>query len=265
MRYNLKMAGSGISLPFAFGLPAGTDSARRPTRGRPPGARYPRPVMAAAYALQPVEDLDSAAVDAVRRIYEEGFPERLRADFRSLTGEREDGETALALVGGRQPCGFAMLRRLGDTGWTYLRYFVVEQRLRGHGLGGIMWNQLTARLRADGCTLLVFDVEDPGEPGCGRDESQIRSRRVGFYQRHGAVVLPVRGYRTPHGSAGDDGWTPMLLMAAPVAAGVRAPGAGEARAIVSAVYQHRWRLDPGHPQIAATQVAAPDSPDRTQE
>jgi len=214
-------------------------------------------VTAVAYALEPVEALDTTAVDAVRRIYEDGFPARLRADFTSLTDQREAGEAALALVCGRQPCGFAMLRRLGVTGWTYLRFFVIEQRLRGQGLGGIMWDQLTARLRADGCTLLVFDVEDPGEPGCGPAESQVRSRRVGFYQRHGAVVLPVRGYRTPHGSAGDGGWTPMLLMAAPVAAGGPAPGTGEARAIVSAVYRHRWRLDPGHPQIAATRVAAP--------
>jgi GNAT superfamily N-acetyltransferase len=214
--------------------------------------------MAVAYALEPVEALDTVAVDAVRGIYEDGFPERLRADFTSLTDRREDGEAALALVRGRQPCGFVMLRRLGGTGWTYLRYFVVEQRLRGQGLGGTMWDQLTARLRADGCTLLVFDVEDPGETGCGPAESQVRSRRVGFYRRHGAVVLPVRGYRTPHDSADGDGWTPMLLMAAPVAAGGPAPGAGEAGAIVSAVYQHRWRLDPGHPQIAATQVATPE-------
>jgi GNAT superfamily N-acetyltransferase len=212
--------------------------------------------MAAAYALEPVEALDTAAVDAVRRIYEDGFPARLRAEFTSLTDRREDGETALALVRGRQPCGFAMLRRLGATGWTYLRYFVVERRLRGQGLGGTMWDQLIARLRADGCTLLVFDVEDPGEPGCGPAESQVRSRRVGFYQRHGAVLLPVHGYRAPDGGA-DDGWTPMLLMAAPVATGGPAPGAGEAPAIVSAVYQHRWRLDPGHPQIAATRVAGP--------
>ena len=34
------------------------------------GTRYPRPVMAAAYVLEPVEDLDTAAVGAVRRIYE---------------------------------------------------------------------------------------------------------------------------------------------------------------------------------------------------
>lgn len=218
----------------------------------------------AACALEPVEALDTVAADAVRRIYEEGFPDHLRADFTSLTDHREDGEAALALVRGRQPCGFAMLRRLGATGWTYLRYFVVDQRLRGQGLGGVLWGQLTARLRADGCTLLVFDVEDPGEPGCGPAESQVRSRRVAFYQRHGAVLLPVRGYQTPHGNAGDDGWTPMLLMAAPVAVGGPAPGAGQARAIVSAVYQHRWRLDPGHPRIAATQIAAPDSPDRIQ-
>ena len=224
------------------------------------GTRYPRPVMAAAYVLEPVEDLDTAAVGAVRRIYEEGFPDHLRADFTSLTDNREDGESALALVLRRQPCGFAMLRRLGVTGWTFLRYFVVDQRLRGQGLGGIMWDQLIAWLQADGCTLLVFDVEDPGEPGCGPAQAQVRSRRVRFYQRHGAVVLPLRGYRTPHASAGDDGWTPMLLMAAPVAVGGPAPGAGEARAIVSAVYQHRWRLDPGHPQIAATQVTAPASP-----
>jgi GNAT superfamily N-acetyltransferase len=218
----------------------------------------------AAYALEPVEALDTTAVAAVRRIYEEGFPDRLRADFASLTDEREDGEAALALVRGRQPCGFAMLRRLGVTGWTYLRYFVVDQRLRGQGLGGIMWDLLTARLRAEGCTLLVFDVEDPGEPGCGPAELQVRTRRVGFYRRHDAVVLPVRGYQTPHGSADGDGWTPMLLMAAPVAAGGPAPGAGEARAIVSAVYQHRWRLEPGHRRIAAAQVVAPDSPDRIQ-
>jgi GNAT superfamily N-acetyltransferase len=217
-----------------------------------------RPWLMAAYALEPVEALDTMAVDAIRRIYHEGFPDRLRADFASLAGQREEGEAALALVGGWQPCGFAMLRRLGVTGWTYLRYFVVDQRLRGQGLGGIMWDLLTARLRADGGTLLVFDVEDPGEPGCGPAESQVRTRRVGFYQRHGAVVLPVRGYRTPHGSAGDHGWTPMLLMAAPVADGGPAPGAGQARAIVSAVYQHRWRLEPGHPRIAATQVVAPE-------
>jgi GNAT superfamily N-acetyltransferase len=209
--------------------------------------------MAHAYALVPVEALDTAARDAVRRIYEDGFPARMRADFASLTDHREDGETALALVRAGAPCGFAMLRRLGGTGWTFLRYFVVDQRQRGQGLGGIMWHQLTARLRSAGCTLLVFDVEDPAEPGCSPAESHVRTRRIGFYQRLGAKVLPVSGYRTPHGS--DDGWAPMLLMAAPVAAGTPAPEADQVPELVSAVYQHRWRLDPGERRIAGVRFA----------
>jgi hypothetical protein len=130
--------------------------------------------------------------------------------------------------------------------------------VRGRGLGGIMWDQLTGRLRAEGQSLLVFDVEDPGEAGCGPAESQVRLRRIGFYERHGAARLPVRGYRTPHKSAGGDGWSPMLLMAAPLAVGATAPGASEVRAIVSAVYEHRWRLEPGHPWIAAAEVVGQD-------
>jgi GNAT superfamily N-acetyltransferase len=212
---------------------------------------------AATYALEPVGALDTAARDAVRRIYEDGFPARMRADFASLTDHREDGETALALLQGeqRRPCGFAMLRRLGKTGWTFLRYFVVDERLRGQGLGATMWDQLTAWLRTDGCTLLVFDVEHPGEPGCSPSEAQVRSRRVVFYERQGARVLSVHGYQAPHASAGGDGWAPMLLMAAPVTPGVPAPGHGLAPAIVSAVYEHRWRLEPGDPRIAAIQFA----------
>jgi GNAT superfamily N-acetyltransferase len=209
--------------------------------------------MVHAYALVPVEALDSAARNAVRRIYEDGFPARMRADFASLTDHREDSETALALVRAGEPCGFAMLRRLGNTGWTFLRYFVVDERQRGQGLGATMWDQLTAWLRTDGCTLLVFDVEHPGEPGCGRAEAHVRERRVVFYERQGARVLAVHGYQAPHGNEADDGWAPMLLMAAPVTPGVPAPGHGLAPAIVSAVYEHRWRLEPGDPRITAIQ------------
>jgi GNAT superfamily N-acetyltransferase len=166
---------------------------------------------AAACTLEPVDSLGSAATAAVRRIYEQGFPSRLRAGFATLTRQRQAGEMSLALVRDGQPRGFAVLRPLGETGWVFLRYFVVDERLRGQGLGGIMWHELAALLRADGYTLLVFDVEDPAEPGCGAVQARIRSRRIGFYQRHGAGLLPVHGYRTPHGS----GWAPMLLLTRP--------------------------------------------------
>lgn len=67
----------------------------------------------------------------------------------------------------------------------------------------------------DGYTLLVFDVEDPAEPGCGREQARVRSRRIGFYRRHGAHLRPVQGYHAPHGSE----WAPMLLPAAALDAG----------------------------------------------
>jgi GNAT superfamily N-acetyltransferase len=213
------------------------------------------------YSLEPLETLSAQAVAEVRRIYEEGFPAHQRAAFSELysadlTGR--DGEFALALVGtdhsgGGQPCGFAMLRPLGDTGWIFLRYIVVDERQRGQGLGGLLWDQLTARLRADGYTLLVFDVDDPAEPGFGPDEVKIRMRRIGFYERHGASLLPVTGYRTPHAGShdADPEWTPMLLLTAPLTDGNPVP---EAAPVVDAVHRYRWQLDPGDPELAGVLI-----------
>jgi Acetyltransferase (GNAT) family len=205
------------------------------------------PVTDGGYALEPVDDLDPGRVSEVRRIYEDGFAPHLRAGFASLISEREDEESALALMQGGEPRGFVMVRPLGGTGWMFLRYLVAGQR--GQGLGGIMWDQLMAWLRTAGYPLLVWDVEDPDEPGCDPAEVQIRNRRIRFYQRHEGHLLPVRGYGNPH----DDDWTPMRLMAAPVAPVDELP---RTPAIVAAVYRYRWRLEPGDPRVAATEVTA---------
>ena len=208
--------------------------------------------MAVAYTLEPVEALGSAEIDDIRRVYESGFAKHLRAGFSTITSQRQPGELAFALLQDGRPRGFAMLRPLGGTGWIFLRYFVVEEGQRGRGLGGILWQHVTDRVRDLGYTLLVFDVEDPDEPDCGEDEVRIRNRRIGFYLRQGAQLLPVSGYRTPHGSAEDPGWTPMRLMSAPLAAGQPVSVVSE---IVAAVYRYRWSLAPDHPQVTGTVVA----------
>src|SRR6202012_4899255 len=154
-------------------------------------------------------------------------------------------ELALALMQYGQPHGFAMLRPLGPTGWMFLRYFVAGQR--GQGLGRGMWDQLMAWLRDHGYPLLVWDGEGPGEPGPRPDEVTIRQRRIRFYERHGGRLLPVRGYGNPHG----DDWTPMRLMAAPTPGGTERPGP---RAVLSAVYHYRGRLNPADPRVTATRV-----------
>ena len=203
-----------------------------------------------AYRLEPAETLDPAAMTVLRRIYEEGFPPHQRADFAAVTAQRREDELALALVGGGQPCGFAMLRPLGSTGWIFLRYFVVDQAQRGQGLGGLLWERLTARLKAAGFTLLVFDIDDPDEPGCEPSEVGLRFRRLRFYQRHAASLLPVTGYRAPHVAPDTSGESPMLLMTAPLSDRpsdrLAAPDPGQAGAIVAAVYRFRWQREPGH-------------------
>jgi len=208
---------------------------------------------AARYALEPAAQLGSGDIETLRRIYEDGFPAHQRSDFATLIDSKEDGEFALALMRGPQPCGFAMLRELGPSGWVYLRYFVVDTRHQGQGLGGIMWDQLTARLAAAGSTLLVFDVEDPAEAGRDAVKARTRLRRIAFYERHGASVLPVSGYRTPGSGPDHQGWTPMLLMTAPLAGRPSVTSPDQADAIVSAVYRYRWQLSPEHPQVKAVQ------------
>jgi GNAT superfamily N-acetyltransferase len=216
------------------------------------------------YALEPVESLSPAAMATVRRIYEEGFPPHQRAGFSAVTDQRQDGELALALVRAGQPRGFAMLRPLGSTGWIFLRYFVVDEHQRGQGIGGLLWDRLTARLRAEGFALLVFDVDDPDERGCEPGQARIRSRRIRFYQRHGAVVLPVTGYRTPHADAKAPDWTPMLLMTAALNAPPRAQGVSRTLDVVAAVYRYRWLIDPGDPRIAGVRAAGQPARSRAQ-
>jgi GNAT superfamily N-acetyltransferase len=222
------------------------------------------------YTLTAVETLPTASAAAVRMIYEDGFPPHLKADYESLTDNRHPGELALALTGPGGPFGFALLRSLGTTGWMFLRYLVINAPRRGQGLGGVLWDLLTAALREWDCSLLVWDVEDPDEPGCPPEEVRTRRRRIAFYERHGGVLLPVTGYGNPypvsryehpHGDEQDGDWASMRLMAAALDAGRLAGDppvatAAHLRSVVEAVYLYRWSLSPGHPQVERTSYAA---------
>jgi GNAT superfamily N-acetyltransferase len=198
------------------------------------------------FVLESVDDLGPEETACLRSIYEDGFPPYQRDSFEVVTAGRQEGELALALTDRTGvPCGFAMLRPLGDTGWIFLRYFVVDSSQRGQGLGGVLWDLLTARLSTAGYTLLVFDVEDPKEPSCEPVQSEIRFRRIRFYQRHGASLLPVTGYHAPHVAPESSGWSPMLLMTAPLAgAQPLTEQILDSQAVASAVYRFRYELEP---------------------
>ena len=63
------------------------------------GYLYCSAMNAAAYTLEPVDDLGPGDIAGVRRIFEDGFAPHLRSEFGTLTTGREPGEIPLALVG----------------------------------------------------------------------------------------------------------------------------------------------------------------------
>ncbi|SMC58301.1 GNAT family N-acetyltransferase [Kibdelosporangium aridum] len=177
----------------------------------------------------------------VRKIYEDGFSARLRTPFEDLLTDR-----ALVLTDG-SPRGLAVLRELGPTDWVFLRYFVVGDR--GRGLGAILWSEVRREMADAGFTRIVYDVEDPAEEGIEEAEETVRSRRIAFYTRLGAVLLPINGYHQPN----EDEPHPMLLMAADLTQAQTAPITGDdLRDTMLAVYRYRYGLTDADPLVEST-------------
>lgn len=195
--------------------------------------------MSALPGLVSAATLPDAELDAVRAIYESAFPEELTVPFADLLADR-----LLVRVEHDGPSGFALVRDLGPTGWTFLRYYAVGRR--GRGIGSSMWADLTGLLAAEGRTRLVWDVEDPDEPGLPDHAVDEHRRRIAFYERLGGRLLPVREYLPPH----DDGHAPALrLMDQPLRPDLPEV---ELRALVEGVYERRYGLPADSPVVRRT-------------
>jgi hypothetical protein len=187
--------------------------------------------------LVSARSLDSAQLARVQEIYEDGFDPRLRSSFADLLTDR-----ALVLTDGA-PRGLAVLRALGPTSWVFLRYFVVGDR--GLGLGAQLWSAVRSSMADAGFTRIVYDVEDPAEPGISPAEEVVRHRRIAFYIRLGAVLLPANGYLP--------GSYPMLLMATDLDVAQTPPITGDdLRDTTLAVYRYRYGFATTDPVVQRT-------------
>lgn len=187
--------------------------------------------------------LSPAERDAVRAIYEDAFPDELRAPFDDLVADR-----MLVLLDDDGPAGLALVRDpLPDTTWTFLRYYAVGRR--GRGTGSRMWAELTGLLARDGRTRLVWDVEDPDEPGLSAAAVEEHRRRIAFYERLGGRLRPVRGYLPPH----DDGHAPRLLL---MDATIGAEPEPTLRTLVETVYRGRYGVPADDPVVMRTLAAS---------
>jgi hypothetical protein len=178
----------------------------------------------------------------VRAIYEDAFPDDLRVPFDDLFVDR-----LLVLLDDDGPAGFALVRDLDDTSWTFLRYYAVGRR--GRGTGSAMWRSLTAQLAGDGRTRLIWDVEDPDEAGLSPELVEEHRRRIVFYERLGGRLQPVRDYLPPH----DDGHAPqLLLMDTPLTDEPDPP----LRELVETVYLRRYGVAADDPAVRRTLLAS---------
>ncbi|MCU0296182.1 MAG: GNAT family N-acetyltransferase [Candidatus Nanopelagicales bacterium] len=144
------------------------------------------------------------------------------------------------------PVGLVLVRHLGTTSFSFLRYFVVDAQRRGRGHGSRLWSTLVDELRKAERTMLLLDVEDPDGRPDDSPERRDDLRRIDFYQRHGAEMLAVRQYAPP--DHGQDSEEPRLLLMG-AALGEPVPALRDA---VTAVYRDRYGLDPDHPVVRAT-------------
>lgn len=188
------------------------------------------------------DELTPRELDAVERIYVDAFPDDLQAPFPDLFADR-----MLVLLDETGPAGLALVRDLPGTTWTFLRYFAVGRR--GQGTGSTMWQHLTGLLAAEGRTRLVWDVEDPGEPGISEEAVVEHRRRIAFYERLGGRLLPVHEYHPPH----EDGHEPRLLLMDALLDPADTAGLRE---LVEGVYWLRYGRDPEHPSVRRTLLAS---------
>lgn len=212
-------------------------------------------------ALALFAGLDAAHKEAVRHVYESSFPLALRAPWEEITAGRPD-ELLLVLEDGESPglppVGLALVRHLGDTSMSFLRYFVIDSERRSSGHGSALWSALVGHLRQAERSMLLLDVEDPDGRPEDSPERRDDLRRIEFYRRHGVHMLAVRDYAPP--DHGQDGEEPSLLLMGAVLThrGTDshklgpAPAGAALREAVVAVYRDRYGLDLDDPVVQTT-------------
>ncbi len=199
--------------------------------------------------IRSAESLRAEQLDRVQVIYEGAFARELRVPFGELA-RRGDADRMFAAVEGTAPVGFAALRLLESAEWTFLRYFAIAGERRSQGIGIRFWQLVRQSLREHGWPAnIVLEVEHPGEAAADEAERATRDRRISFWSRCGAILLPAPGYVTPD-YTGCGTTEAMLLMAAMPDA---APPlrADRLRALVLAIYTDRYGLAPDDPLVAS--------------
>jgi len=175
-------------------------------------------------------------------IYKEAFPLTEREPPEVIVNSLEMGVgQAFAARSDGETIAIATTHLLKDPPAVFLVYLATKKGLRGRGCGGVLlehaWKTGRQELSEHGspATGLVAEVDAP-EQSDDRQEKHERERRIAFFARHGAELLP-RAYTQP----AVDGTTtvPMRLVFRP-AEGFERSDSTFTETLVRAIYLEKY-------------------------
>ena len=179
-------------------------------------------------------------------IYNEAFPLTEREPPQVIVRSLEIGGQTFAARSGGETIAIATTHLLKDPPAVFLVYLATKKGLRGRGCGGELleyaWKTGRQKLSEHGspATGLVAVVDAPDQSD-DTEEKHVRERRIAFFARHGAELLP-RAYTQP----AVDGTTtvPMRLVFRP-AEGFERPDSTFTDALVRAIYFEKYHAANG--------------------
>ena len=207
-----------------------------------------------------IAGLTPAHTDALTAIYLEAFgvpwemPAARLPDFaRVRAGDSMSGR-ALALLDDDAVTGFALCDYLAASNLLHLKYLAVDPARRNQGSGARLLHAvaaagetITLAAGRDGCRGVLIEIEIPDSPPAVADRS-LRTRRIAFYERHGALITGVPYPRPPWAPPEQPDFELMLL-----------PGDAWAGGVLPGVLNGPTRRDLGRALMVEGYGADPDA------
>ncbi len=209
-----------------------------------------------------IQELHSSQPQRVEQalwIYEQSFPveeretneQLLNSMRRREQGREKPGRAAHFQVAleGESVLGIALFSTYASTRMGFIPYFAVHPQRRGSGLGARMYQNIIATSAADAQRLgepaplgVCFEVERP-ELASTEADADLRRRRIGFYQRNGALEVPHLNLVAPP-MGPDLPEMPYLILLHPLAGWGQPPNRAAIAAVVATVLGHGYGLSP---------------------
>lgn len=211
-----------------------------------------------------IQELRSDQPDRLEQalwIYAEAFPAEERdapAVLLAAVRQREAGSPPgscfhfqLALEG-ESVLAIAIFQYYQTTRMGFIPYFAVHPQRRNGGLGARIYPHIIATCAADALRLgetaplgVSFEVEQP-KLARTPAEAELRRRRIGFYLRNGALLVPhLRLVAPPLGPNLPE--MPYTILLHPLSGWRQPPGRAELEAVVATVLGQGYGLPPENP------------------